>query len=162
MTSSQRDRGPKTKIHRPRTGFLKGPKLAALVRVLRLRKMYISRFNSVTCHSIYTFNGKVEDARWSTVERRPTLSTTNSRKAPVGYSKLDNIERSKHRWDFEPSGSITHCCDLLVSRNRNKKGLGSCHEPRRGPIHLRIPMVGHLQPRYQLARRTGRRITFQS
>src|SRR5882672_8504923 len=42
------DRGRKREVHRPRTGFLKGPKLAALVRVLRLRKMYISRFNSVT------------------------------------------------------------------------------------------------------------------
>src|SRR5712671_4730384 len=58
----KRDRGRKRKIHRPRTGFLKGPKLAALVRVLRLRKMYISRFNSVTMpFDLYTFKGKVEE-----------------------------------------------------------------------------------------------------
>src|SRR5882672_5884739 len=48
-------------IHRSRTGFLKGPKLATLVRVLCLRKMYISRFNSVTMpFNLYTFKGKVE------------------------------------------------------------------------------------------------------
>src|SRR5712671_6840792 len=56
------DRGRKRKIHRPRTGFLKGPKLAALVRVLHLRKMYISRFNSVTMpFDLHTFKGKVEE-----------------------------------------------------------------------------------------------------
>src|SRR5712672_4732102 len=56
------DGGRKGKIHRPCTGFLKGPKLAALVRVLRLRKMYISRFNSVTMpFDLYTFKGKVEE-----------------------------------------------------------------------------------------------------
>jgi len=33
--------------YRQMPGFLKGPKLAAVVRTLRMRKMYISRFNSL-------------------------------------------------------------------------------------------------------------------
>src|SRR5712672_3271607 len=56
------NRGREREIHRPHAGFLKGPKLAALVRVLCLRKMYISRFNSVVMpFDLYTFKGKVEE-----------------------------------------------------------------------------------------------------
>src|SRR5712672_2706577 len=58
----KQDRSREREVHRSRTGFLKGLKLAALVRVLRLRKMYISRFNSVTMpFDLYTFKDKVEE-----------------------------------------------------------------------------------------------------
>jgi len=43
-------------------GFLKGPKLAALVRTLKLRKMYISRFNSVVMpFDLYSAKGRKEE-----------------------------------------------------------------------------------------------------
>src|SRR5712672_3359010 len=97
------DRGRKREIHRPRTGFLKGPKLAALVRVLRLRKMYISRFNSVTMPFIYfqRQGGRTRVGRqWSDGQ---LYRLQNGRKAPVGDSKTQQHSNGqKHRWDLEP------------------------------------------------------------
>src|SRR5882757_9818343 len=43
-------------------GFLKGPKLAAIVRTLRLRKLYISRFTSVMMpFDLYSQKGRHEE-----------------------------------------------------------------------------------------------------
>src|SRR5712672_2540295 len=89
----KRDRGRKREIHRPCTGFLKGPKLAALVRVLRLRKMYISRFNSVTMpFDLYTFKGKVEER--ALVDSGATANFIDYKtvaRLRLGTQKLDNI-----------------------------------------------------------------------
>src|SRR5712671_4244240 len=118
------DRGRKRKIHRPRTGFLKGPKLAALVRVLHLRKMYISRFNSVTMpFDLYTFKGKVEEC--ALVDSGVTANFIDYKtvaRLRLGTQKLDNIRTVKNiDGTLNRSGSITHCCDLLVSRDRKQE-----------------------------------------
>src|SRR5882757_6410983 len=95
----KRDRGRKRKIHRPRTGFLKGPKLAALVRVLRLQKMYISRFNSVTMpFNLYTFKGKVEER--ALVDSGATANFIDYKtvaRLQLGTQKLDNIRMVKNQ-----------------------------------------------------------------
>src|SRR5712671_5943930 len=118
------NRGRKGKIHRPRSGFLKGPKLAALVRVLRLRKMYISRFNSVTMpFDLYTFKGKVEER--ALVDSGATANFIDYKtvaRLRLGTRKLDNIRTVKNiDGTLNRSGSITHCCDLLVSRDRKQE-----------------------------------------
>jgi len=106
-------------------GFLKGPKLAALVRVLCLRKMYISRFNSVNMpFDLYTFKGKVEERRWSTVERQPTSLTTKTvARLRLGTQKLDNIRTVKNiDGTLNRSGSITHCWRLIsVTGQKTRK-----------------------------------------
>src|SRR5712672_4748494 len=120
----KRDRGRKRKIHRPRTGFLKGPKLAALVRVLRLRKMYISRFNSVTMpFDLYTFKGKVEER--ALVDSGATANFIDYKtvaRLRLGTQKLDNTRTVKNiDGTMNRSGNITHCCDLLISRDRKQE-----------------------------------------
>src|SRR5712672_3390029 len=89
----KRDRSREREIHRSRTGFLRGPKLAALVRVLRLRKMYISRFNSVTMpFDLYTFKGKVEER--ALVNSGATANFIDYKTVArlwLGTQKLDNI-----------------------------------------------------------------------
>src|SRR5712671_2639844 len=122
--TKKRDRGRKRKIHRPRSGFLKGPKLAALVRVLRLRKMYISRFNSVTMpFDLYTFKGKVEER--ALVDSGATANFIDYKtvaRLRLGTQKLDNIRTVKNiDGTLNRSGNITHCCDLLVSRDRKQE-----------------------------------------
>src|SRR5712675_1945867 len=122
--SQKWDRGRKRKVHRPRSGFLKGPKLAALVRVLRLRKMYISRFNSVTMpFDLYTFKGKVEER--ALVDSGVTANFIDYKtvaRLRLGTQKLNNIRTVKNiDGTLNRSGSITHCCDLLVSRDRKQE-----------------------------------------
>ena len=107
--SQKRDRGRKRKVHRPRTGSLKGPKLAALVRVLRLRKMYISRFNSVTMpFNLYTFKGKVEER--ALVDSGATANFIDYKtvaRLRLGTQKLDNIRTVKNiDGTLNRSGSI--------------------------------------------------------
>src|SRR5712675_1875420 len=122
--SQKRDRGREREIHRPCSGFLKGPKLAALVRVLRLRKMYISRFNSVTMpFDLYTFKGKVEER--ALVDSGATANFIDYKtvaRLRLGMQKLDNIQTVKNiDGTLNCSGNITHCCDLLVSHDRKQE-----------------------------------------
>src|SRR5712671_4861978 len=104
------DQGRKREVHRPRTGFLKGPKLAALVRVLRLRKMYISRFNSVTMpFDLYTFKGKVEER--ALVDSGATANFIDYKtvaRLRLGTQKLNNIRTVKNiDGTLNRSGNIT-------------------------------------------------------
>src|SRR5712672_2348394 len=120
----KRDRGRKREIHLPRPGFLKGPKLAALVMVLRLRKMYISRFNSVIMpFDLHTFKGKVEER--ALVDSGATANFIDYKtvaRLQLGTHKLDNIRTVKNiDGTLNRSGNITHCCDLLVSRDRKQE-----------------------------------------
>src|SRR5712671_1592386 len=120
----KRNRSRERKVHRSRAGFLKGPKLAALVRVLRLRKMYISRFNSVTMpFDLYTFKGKVEER--ALVDSGATANFIDYKtvaRLRLGTQKLDNIRTVKNiDGTLNRSGNITHCCDLLVSRDRKQE-----------------------------------------
>src|SRR5712675_1699820 len=122
--SQEWDGSRKREVHRSRTGFLKGPKLATLVRVLRLRKMYISRFNSVTMpFDLYTFKGKVEEH--ALVDSGATANFIDYKtvaRLRLGTQKLDNIRTVKNiDGTLNRSGNITHCCDLLVSRDRKQE-----------------------------------------
>src|SRR5712675_294328 len=85
-------------VHRSHTGFLKGLKLAALVRVLRLQKMYISRFNSVTMpFDIYTFKGKVEErALVDSGAMANFIDYKTVARLRLGTQKLDNIRTVKN------------------------------------------------------------------
>jgi len=65
-----------------------------MVRALRLRKMYISRFNSVTMpFDLYTFKGKVEETcigrQWSDGQFLSTTRTVT--RLRLGTQKLNNI-----------------------------------------------------------------------
>src|SRR5712672_3656416 len=122
--SQKWDRSREREIHRSRTGFLKGLKLAALVRVLRLRKMYISRFNSVTMpFDLYTFKDKVEER--ALVDSGATANFIDYKtvaRLRLGTQKLDNIRTVKNiDGTLNRSGNITHCCDLLISRDRKQE-----------------------------------------
>src|SRR5712675_3602552 len=94
----KRNQGREGEIYRPCTGFLKGPKLAALVRVLRLQKMYISRFNSVTMpFDIYTFKGKVEErALVDSGAMANFIDYKTVARLRLGTQKLDNIRTVKN------------------------------------------------------------------
>src|SRR5712672_2681614 len=111
-------------VHRSHTGFLKGLKLAALVRVLSLRKMDISSLNSVTMpFDLYTFKGKVEER--ALVDSGATANFIDYKtvaRLRLGTQKLDNIRTVKNiDGTLNRSGNITHCCDLLVSRDRKQE-----------------------------------------
>ena len=87
-----------------------------MVRVLCLRKMYISRFNSVTMpFDLYTFKGKVEER--ALVDSGATANFIDYKtvaRLQLGTQKLDNIRTVKNiDGTLNRSGSITHCVTLL-------------------------------------------------
>jgi len=89
-----------------------------VVRALCVRKMYISRFNSVVMpFDLYTFKGKVEEH--ALVDSGVTANFIDYKTVArlwLGTQKLNNIQTVKNiDGTLNHSGSITHCCDLLVS-----------------------------------------------
>src|SRR5712672_48049 len=104
-------------------GFLKGPKLAAIVRTLRLRKMYISRFNSVIMpFDLYSAKGRKEEH--ALVDSGATANFVDYKtvkRLGLGSKKLDQIRTVKNiDGTLNVAGNITHACDLLVSQGRKQ------------------------------------------
>src|SRR5712675_263857 len=104
-------------------GFLKGPKLAALVRTLKLRKMYISRFNSVIMpFDLYSTKGKEEEH--ALVDSGATANFVNYKtvkRLGLGSKKLEQIRTVKNiDGTLNVAGNITHACDLLVLQGRKQ------------------------------------------
>jgi len=86
--------------------------------------MYISRFNSVVMpFDLYTFKGKVEEC--TLVDSGATANFIDYKtvaRLRLGTQKLDNTQTVKNiDGTLNHSGSITHCCDLLVSRDRKQE-----------------------------------------
>src|SRR5882672_10303457 len=104
-------------------GFLKGPKLAAIVRTLRLRKMYISRFNSVIMpFDLYSAKGRKEER--ALVDSGATANFVDYKtvkRLGLGSKKLDRMRTVKNiDGTLNVAGNITHACDLLVSQGRKQ------------------------------------------
>jgi len=105
-------------------GFLKGPKLAAVVRTLKLRKMYISRFNSVLMpFDLYSAKGKKEER--ALVDSGATANFVDYKtvkRLGLGSKKLDTMRTVKNiDGTLNVAGNITHACDLLVSHGRKQE-----------------------------------------
>src|SRR5712671_5462747 len=105
-------------------GFLKGPKLAAIVRTLRLRKMYISRFTLVMMpFDLYSQKGKKEEH--ALVDSGATANFIDYKmvkRLGLGSKKLDQIRTVKNiNGTLNVAGHITHACDLLVSQGRKQE-----------------------------------------
>jgi len=81
-------------------GFLKGPQLAAIVRTLKLRKLYISRFTSVMMpFDLYSQKGRHEEralvdsgATANFIDYK-TVEETRARKQKARHNEV----RQKHR-----------------------------------------------------------------
>src|SRR5712675_390576 len=105
-------------------GFLKGPKLAAVVRTLKMRKMYISRFNSLIMpFDLYSTKGKKEErALVDSGAIANFIDYKTVKRLGLGSKKLEqvwtvkNIDRT-----LNVAGNITHACDLLVSHGRKQE-----------------------------------------
>src|SRR6267154_737412 len=88
-------------------GFLKGPKLAAIVRTLKLRKLYISRFTSVMMpFDLYSQKGRQEER--ALVDSGATanfIDYKTVKRLGLGSKKLDqmrtvNVTGSRERvWE---------------------------------------------------------------
>src|SRR5712672_3955857 len=105
-------------------GFLKGPKLAAVVRTLRMRKMYISRFNSVIMpFDLYSAKGKKEEC--ALVNSSATANFVDYKtvkRLGLGSKKLEQVRTVKNiDRTLNIAGNITHTCDLLVSHGRKQE-----------------------------------------
>src|SRR5712672_3041886 len=105
-------------------GFLKGPKLAAVVRTLRMRKMYISRFNSVIMpFDLYSAKGKKEEC--ALVDSGATANFVDYKtvkRLGLGSIKLDAIRTIKNiDGTLNRAENITHACDLLISQGRKQE-----------------------------------------
>ena len=105
-------------------GFLKGPKLAAIVRTLRMRKMYISRFNSVIMpFDLYSAKGKKEEH--ALVDSGTTanfIDYKTVKRLGLGSKKLEQVRTVKNiDGTLNVAGNITHACDLLVSHGRKQE-----------------------------------------
>jgi len=104
-------------------GFLKGPKLAAIVRTLRLRKMYISRFNLVIMpFDLHSAKGRKEER--TLVDSGATANFVDYKtvkRLGLGSKKLDQLRTVKNiDGTLNVAGNITHACDLLVSQGRKQ------------------------------------------
>src|SRR5712671_669594 len=105
-------------------GFLKGPKIAALVRTLKLQKMYISRFNSVVMpFDLYSAKGRKEER--ALVDSGATANFVNYKtvkRLRLGSKKLEQIRTVKNiDRTLNVARNITHACDLLVSHRRKQE-----------------------------------------
>src|SRR5712672_2583117 len=112
-------RRPKGKIRGHGPGFLKGPKLTAMVRALRLRKLYISRYNSVQMKfDLYTAKGQVEET--ALIDSGATANFIDYRtvaRLRLGTQKLQQTHSVRNiDGTFNRSGHISNCCNLLVSQ----------------------------------------------
>src|SRR5712671_1613050 len=105
-------------------GFLKGLKLAAIVRTLKLRKMYISRFNSVIMpFDLYSAKGRKEER--ALVDSGATTNFVDYKtvkRLGLGSKKLEQVRTVKNiDRTLNVTGNITHACDLLVSHGRKQE-----------------------------------------
>src|SRR5712672_1848800 len=105
-------------------GFLKGPKLAAIVRTLRLRKLYISRFTSVMMpFDLYSQKGRQEER--ALVDSGATanfIDYKTVKRLGLGSKKLDQMRTVKNiDGTLNVAGNITHACNLLVSQGRKQE-----------------------------------------
>src|SRR5712672_4817082 len=96
-------------------GFLKGPKLAAIVRTLRLRKMYISRFNSVIMpFDLHSAKGRKEER--ALVDSGATANFVDYKtvkRLGIGSKKLEQVRTVKNMArTLNVAGKITPACDL--------------------------------------------------
>src|SRR5712672_4658284 len=105
-------------------GFLKGPKLAAIVRTLRLRKLYISRFTLVMMpFDLYSQKGRKEER---TLVDSGTMANFIDykmvKRLGLGSKKLKQIRTVKNiDGTLNVAGNITHACDLLVLQGRKQE-----------------------------------------
>src|SRR5712671_147488 len=95
-----------------------------MVRALRLWKMYISRYNSVTMpFDLYNFQGKVEER--ALVDSGVTANFIDYKtvaRLRLGTQKLNAIHTVKNiDGTLNRAGNITHACDLLVSQGRKQE-----------------------------------------
>src|SRR6266436_10373865 len=104
-------------------GFLKGPKLAAVARTFKMRKLYISRFNSLIMP--FDFNsaqGRQEER--ALVDSGATanfIDYKTVKRLGLGSKKLDQMRTIKNiDGTLNVAGNITHACDLLVSQGRKQ------------------------------------------
>ena len=97
------------------TGFSEGPKLAAIVRALHLRNVYITSNRSVQIpFNLHSSNGMAEDQ--ALIDSKATENFINHQfttKHHLGTRKLD---RPLHIWNVDgtknSAGEITKYCDL--------------------------------------------------
>src|SRR5579863_2212411 len=100
-------------------GFSLGPKLPALVRTLRLQRMYITNHNSIEIKvPLQSFIGKAETR--ALVDSSMTenfIDFHTIMKLQMGTQKLSN-SRMVYNVDqsINQNGIITHCCDLYVTK----------------------------------------------
>src|SRR5712675_2272023 len=105
-------------------GFLKGPKLAAIVRTLRLRKLYISRFTSVIMpFDLYSQKGRHEErALVDSGAMANFIDYKTVKRLGLGSKKLDQMRTVKNiDGTLNVAGNITHACNLLVSHGRKQE-----------------------------------------
>jgi Zinc knuckle len=105
-------------------GFLPSPKLAAVVRALKIRTMYINKQNSIKLpFSLYTYRGKAEET--TLIDSGATENFVDYKtvaRLRLGTKKLDqvrpiiNIDGTSNQ-----AGDITHYCDLLVTRGQQTR-----------------------------------------
>src|SRR5712672_2591011 len=105
-------------------GFLKGPKLAAIVRTLKMRKMYISRFNSLIMpFDLYSAKGKKEEhALVNSSATANFVDYKTVKRLGLGSKKLEQVRTIKNiDGTLNVAGNITHACDLLISHGRKQE-----------------------------------------
>ena len=117
-TTRRQARRDSTEITR-NEGFSLGPKLPALVRTLRLQKMYITNHNAIEIKvPLHSFGGKAEAK--ALVDSGATENFIDHRtviKLRLGTRKLQksrtvyNVDRTLNR-----DGTITHSCELFVKQ----------------------------------------------
>jgi hypothetical protein len=101
--------------------ILPGPKLAAVVRALKIQTMYINKHNSIKLpFSLHTYQGKAEETVLvdsGTTENFMDYKTVA--RLHLGTKKLEqvrpiiNIDRTSNQ-----AGDIMYYCDLLVTRGQ--------------------------------------------
>jgi len=89
-----------------------------------MRKMYISRFNSLIMpFDLYSTKGKKEER--ALVDSSATanfIDYKTVKRLGLGSLKLDTVRTVRNiDGTFNRTGSITHACDLLVSQGRKQE-----------------------------------------
>src|SRR5579863_5269135 len=104
-------------------GFSLGPKLPALVRTLRLQRMYITNHNPIEIKvPLQSFIGKAETrALVNSGATENFIDFCTITKLRLGTRKLPN-PRMVYNVDqsINQNGTITHCCDLYVTKGNQK------------------------------------------
>src|SRR5712675_1264808 len=89
-----------------------------------MRKMYISRFNSLIMpFDLYSAKGKIEErALVNSGTTANFIDYKTVKRLGLGSLKLDNIWTVRNiDGTLNRTGNITHTCDLLVSQGRKQE-----------------------------------------